>query len=445
MIGRRGCPVVLWVAVLSAVLVGVDGGHAQSVHDHVQGVLNETQEQLGGEVLKQIATQSGYATTGEFVAAIPPSDLMEAIGAASAGDSDGATHALTRGIAKVVAASGVKTFVFGAGAVGAGPIAVGVGAAVLTGMIIDGVRDYNQRAMQRSIADIQARYDAVNERDRYQVDHLRESIQWDTWMLDWQRTSASYQQAMARLDHRDYLGGRMTYEEYAASIARRNREMAKSVAEFHETYGDLSDRVKDRKDEFEQELEKIRQQHLELAARVTGYEPDVSAEMHALYRRYQYLHDVLQQLKAQFPDPELSIVFLVDCSGSMKDGKLQEAIAAVKQAVSGTNDGNTEWALIRFGSCNVTVVCAFTRNAGKLQAAADGLSIGGDTPLTYSIGKATSYLHDRGRGRKGRLIVLADGEDNCGERGQKGPDEAEEVVRPLYQQDRDVPMPERRY
>ncbi|NLJ36348.1 MAG: VWA domain-containing protein [candidate division WS1 bacterium] len=139
-------------------------------------------------------------------------------------------------------------------------------------------------------------------------------------------------------------------------------------------------------------------------------------------------------------EPELSICFLVDCSGSMGGSKIREAIAAVKQSVAATNDGKTEWALVRFGACNASVVCQFTMEAGKLQAAADRLSASGDTPLTYGIAKAVDYLVTKGRGHTGRLILLADGEDNCRERGSKGPDEASGEFRPMFIHSRDIDL-----
>jgi Mg-chelatase subunit ChlD len=434
---------LLLAAVLTAPLLVVETAQAKDVTDHVQGILHESQEQIGGAILQQIATQAGYKTVGEFVAAIPPADLAEAVGAASGGDPDAAQHAMARGIAKVLAASGVKTFAFGAGAVGAAPIAVGIGAAVLTGMIIDGVRDYRQQAMQQRVGDMEARYAAVNDRDKYQVEYMRNTIQFYSWILEARRTFAGAERTWAMLDHREYVAGKITYEQYVARIAERNRKMTEEVNKFQETYGELRDRVHQRIDYLEQELAKIKAEHERLAQQDYGHLPEVSAEMRVLYRRYIFLRENLEQLKAQFPDPELSIVFLVDCSGSMQGAKIKEAIAAVKQAVDTTNDGNTEWALISFASCNATTVCGFTRSPGMIQAAASRLSASGDTPLSFALAKASTYLKTRGRGRTGRLILLADGEDNCRERGAMGPDEAGEAIRPMYRSDRDVTMPTR--
>lgn len=115
--------------------------------------------------------------------------------------------------------------------------------------------------------------------------------------------------------------------------------------------------------------------------------------------------------------PELSILFLVDCSGSMGGSKIKSAIAAVKTSVDQTNDKKTEWCLVRFGGCSVNAVCRFTMDPNKIKAAADTLSDGGDTPLTYGREKALTYLTTRGRGKTGRMVILCDGQDNCPEHG----------------------------
>lgn len=418
----------------------------------MQDVYKEFLEQAGADLLKEAAKQAGYQTVGQFIAAIPQGETAEAVGRALEGDVQGVTEALTKGMAKAVAAKGATTLVFGAGAAGAAPLAVAVGAAVLAGKVVDGVRGYRMRALRQRIGELEARYAAVAERDRYQVEDLRSTIEFYRWVLDFYAWSADSHKTFAALDHRAYLGGRMSGQEYLQRIEEINAKIADDVSKFNEVYGELRDKVHQRKDALAQELAKVREQYDELAARrhlmglggaVHVDDPEVAAEMRALYRRWQYLNESLQQLQGLFPDPEVSVVFLVDCSGSMQGAKLQEAIAAVREAVAATNNGKTEWALLTFGGCTVTTVCGFTMNAGKLQAAAGRLAAAGDTPLSYATAKATTYLTTRGRGERGRLILLADGEDNCRERGALGPDEAGAAVRPLYEQRRAVPMPRR--
>lgn len=144
-----------------------------------------------------------------------------------------------------------------------------------------------------------------------------------------------------------------------------------------------------------------------------------------------------------------SICFQVDCSGSMAGSKIKEAIAALKQSVSDSDDGKTEWAILTFSGCYSGTRCQFTLDADKVRAAADGLGTGGDTPLAFGTAAATRYLVKSGSGRTGQLIVLADGEDNCSggpdstHRGEKPGDEAAAAFRPMFEKKTNVPMPDR--
>ncbi len=429
-----------WVpAVVLAILVTTmpaQPAHAQ-LPDHVYATLQEFAEQGGGDIIEQVATQAGYATTGEFLAAIPHSDVMDAIGAAAGGDLDAATHALTRGVTKVVVASGTKTFIFGAGAVGSGPIVAGVAAAILTSMVVDGVRDYRQRAaeqeLSREIEAIRAEAAAVRGEDQRKLRLLE--VERTLLLLHHQRMlHAAWK---ARLNeatdsyHRHGDLARYVRERDAISDS-----IAEAEADFHDRNRRFRDDIWRTIADFERELDTIRVHHEELQP--LAHRPEVATEMRELYQRHRNLTASLRLLKNEIPDfdlryPDQSIVFLVDCSASMgRGGKIQDAIAAVKQGVDATFDGNTEWALLSFASCNAAVVCAFTNNPDKVKAAANGLRTGGDTPLTFAVAKAGTYLARYGFGLRGRLVILADGEDNCKERGTKGPEEATDAFSPMY-------------
>jgi Mg-chelatase subunit ChlD len=115
----------------------------------------------------------------------------------------------------------------------------------------------------------------------------------------------------------------------------------------------------------------------------------------------------------------------------MAGEKIAAAQAAVKASVDQTNDGKTEWCLVRFGGCAVSVLCRFTMDPRKLQAAADTLGTDGDTPYTYGREKALKYLVQRGRGQAGRLVILCDGQDNCPEHGGITQPEASAQLRQL--------------
>lgn len=138
---------------------------------------------------------------------------------------------------------------------------------------------------------------------------------------------------------------------------------------------------------------------------------------------------------------QLSILFLVDCSGSMSGEKLSAAVAAIRSSVDQTNDKQTEWCLVRFGGCDVRVVCKFTQDPERVKAAAGTLSAGGDTPMAYGREKALAYLVSRGRGKTGRMVLLCDGQNNCPEHGGISQPEASAQLQKLMQQVTPAQMP----
>ncbi|MGD9518260.1 MAG: VWA domain-containing protein [Armatimonadota bacterium] len=121
---------------------------------------------------------------------------------------------------------------------------------------------------------------------------------------------------------------------------------------------------------------------------------------------------------------ELSIAFLVDCSGSMDGEKIEAAKRAVASSVQRTNDGKTEWAVLGFGGCSFWEEIGFTQDTQAVVGAANSLSTSGDTPLTFSMYKALSYLSRKAHGKAGRLVILCDGQDNCSERNSVSREEA---------------------
>ncbi len=167
-------------------------------------------------------------------------------------------------------------------------------------------------------------------------------------------------------------------------------------------------------------------QQLDLARATLGQE---IADQRAMWAR---LVGEEPQQPPQAGNIELSILFLVDCSGSMGGPKIEAAKQAVINSVDRTNDGKTEWALLGFGgSCTCWQVVDFTADPAAVQSAAAGLTAGGGTPLTYAIYKATSYLVKNGHGQTGRLIVLCDGENNCQLREGGGRSEAAAGLRSI--------------
>lgn len=139
---------------------------------------------------------------------------------------------------------------------------------------------------------------------------------------------------------------------------------------------------------------------------------------------------------------QLSILFLVDCSGSMSGGNIRNAKQAVRDSVNATNDGRTEWALLGFGDlggneCTCWQVVPFTTDAGQLNGGVDLLVAQGGTPLQFAIQKAITYLATNGQAPAGRLIVLCDGENNCNADGRTvAREEANRNLQAIFRQQR---------
>jgi len=135
--------------------------------------------------------------------------------------------------------------------------------------------------------------------------------------------------------------------------------------------------------------------------RVRGAHPDKADEM---IRRFQ-----------GHGTPDVSVLFLVDTSGSMAGQKIIEARKAVADLVKEANAANRqeEWAILSFGNHNAYEIQAFTQDLATLERAVARLQPGGDTPLRYGQAKATTYLLQNGKGKEGKLVILCDGDDNC--------------------------------
>ncbi len=139
---------------------------------------------------------------------------------------------------------------------------------------------------------------------------------------------------------------------------------------------------------------------------------------------------------------QLSILFLVDCSGSMGGNNIRNAKQAVRDSVAASNDGRTEWALLGFGDlggndCTCWQVVPFTTDANQLNAGVDQLVADGGTPLQFAVNKAITYLATNGQAPIGRLVVLCDGENNCSADGRTvAREEANRNLQAIFRQQR---------
>ncbi len=111
-----------------------------------------------------------------------------------------------------------------------------------------------------------------------------------------------------------------------------------------------------------------------------------------------------------------SIVILIDASGSMKDsGKIDSAKTTASRRIAGLGP-ETELAVIAFsGSGTTTPFLTMTpQGRAQAQAAVEGISASGGTPLAAGIRRAGGYLRGQAQGKNLTLIILSDGDETEG-------------------------------
>jgi hypothetical protein len=117
------------------------------------------------------------------------------------------------------------------------------------------------------------------------------------------------------------------------------------------------------------------------------------------------------------PKVDQSLVLLLDTSGSMgSDNKMENAKSAATDAVKSLGP-TTEVALISYdGGCagGWRVVQGFTTNHQSLISAIASLRPGGGTPTAPAIGFAHEYLQKNGHGKAGQIMLMTDGQNDCG-------------------------------
>lgn len=125
---------------------------------------------------------------------------------------------------------------------------------------------------------------------------------------------------------------------------------------------------------------------------------------------FQIYEDNIEQnvLTLQKEDGPVSVGFVVDTSGSMRD-RMEPSIAAIRQFLERSMTGD-EYFLLRFSSDSDLIV-NFTEHPEEIRAALPSLKPEGSTALNDAIYRA---VHEMKRARNGRkaLFVLTDGGDN---------------------------------
>jgi len=114
-----------------------------------------------------------------------------------------------------------------------------------------------------------------------------------------------------------------------------------------------------------------------------------------------------------------SLLLLIDISGSMSGAKLKSAKQAALETITTSLKKGVEIAILAFsGSCGkpISKRINFTTNKQSLSAFVNSLSAGGGTPLGNALKIANNYLYKSksSASQTQMIILLADGDDNCG-------------------------------
>lgn len=114
-----------------------------------------------------------------------------------------------------------------------------------------------------------------------------------------------------------------------------------------------------------------------------------------------------------------SLLLLIDVSGSMAGAKLKSAKKAALESIDTSLKKGVEIAILAFsGSCGspISKRIDFTTDRQRLIDFVNSLSSGGGTPLGNALKIANNYLYKSKStsSQTQMIILLADGDDNCG-------------------------------
>lgn len=108
------------------------------------------------------------------------------------------------------------------------------------------------------------------------------------------------------------------------------------------------------------------------------------------------------------------VLLVMDLSTSMEGSKLVDAKAALRAAALSVAPG-TNLGLLGFGwNCETRLLAPFSPDVTGLLATVDGLRADGSTPLVQAIGETTELVKASPRPDRTVVVVLTDGEANCG-------------------------------
>jgi len=114
-----------------------------------------------------------------------------------------------------------------------------------------------------------------------------------------------------------------------------------------------------------------------------------------------------------------SLLLLMDVSGSMAGARLRSAKSAAVETIRKAITNQAEIAVVAFeGDCASPMHSSvgFTRDEGALVAFVNGLTAQGGTPLATALEATNKFMqqHKSSRSRTQMILLLADGDDDCG-------------------------------
>ncbi len=114
-----------------------------------------------------------------------------------------------------------------------------------------------------------------------------------------------------------------------------------------------------------------------------------------------------------------SLLLLIDVSGSMSGAKLKSAKQAALETIATSLKKGAEVSILAFsGNCSspISKRINFTTDKQSLTQFVNSLSAGGGTPLGNALKIANNYLYQSksSSSQTQMIILLADGDDNCG-------------------------------
>jgi len=116
------------------------------------------------------------------------------------------------------------------------------------------------------------------------------------------------------------------------------------------------------------------------------------------------------------PNIDLSIVLLIDKSGSMSsNNKMEQAKSAAINALSKINKSTEVGVMAYSGGCGdkFPVIADFFPDIAYLSQKIKTIQPGGGTPMSPALFQAREFLWKRSHGKQGLIILLCDGQNNC--------------------------------